>query len=1214
MVKRIVTASIVAVVLVAAFVVVLGGRERPAPHEADDRKAAVQPFISRSATQPETVIESGELRLTPGDQTFAVIYDPVSGEPKYRFRAERWEPISDVEFKLTRPDIRIHAPDGQTTYIRSNEGQVILAQTGRRSVDPKRGWLRGDVRITIDRTTRQWRAAHPDQAELEQHQDQTINIFLTEVAFDLDRSRIESNGPLTVQSVEADVRGQGIEITWNQLDNRIDLLRIREGRKMELRRGGSAVDFAMPGTARAAAPEPPARARRGEAVARGGTTTQPVGGPTALARSEQNAAEAAAVLRAMIAATQPAPPASRIGPPGDTDLAEVTARMASEARGAVDKPEPTEDATASAPTQRPRRRVETYSAVFTGGVVVEQRQGLRRPGRLNCDKLELIFDFGQRQKRASLATETQPGATTRPADEAPLLGASPDDDTRLILTWSGPLEMRPMKVPPAAQSGDRFDCIASGERVEVDDGRGTAVCKQLVYRNELQQVWMSGTETLPVTLVSGDEAPVAAEGPTSTPGKGRLVGREMFFDRRRGLARIEGPGEMLREDAAADADPYGPSAAKRARDPARLRWTRGVELELKQAPEKRTDPATGRTQTVYRDFIQRAWFHGNVRVTRGDELIAGEHVAARFFPPRKPGASLGPIERLDASGRVRLERRPDLITAERLDVMFALSNDGKDSYPSAADAQGRVRARQGDRSIRGDRVSVKMTQLAAPPAASPTTRPAEPQLAMTELHAFGRVRAADPEQGFRVQAEELHTLVPDGRRLKSATVIGPPPGLYAFVQYVDYQLAGHRIELDMDRQAADIPGPGRAYFFSDRDFGGGELKKAEETRVVWTRSMQVRGRENTAVFEGEVRSKTPTHSMWCDRLTVLLADVPAPPPQARASPQPGSLAQGRFAQRLPSPRLAAYSLMAMAAAEASWPTWKQLTAAYAPAPAANVAPKAPRQNILLTDDPSRRKQPVRVIAAGNAVALRTVRHARSGRLMSRAQIKGSEIVVDLRRQSMNVPGRGSLLIEDYDLPKRGRGASMTSGSARPSLLGSGERPSQTAFQWANGMSYFVDQALVTFDREVDMRHFSGQNVVLMENLAAAQNVDPSQLRLPPGRKARLTCDNLLVQFARNAAQQAETMDVRGADLRQLVASGAVFLQDSGKSLQGERLTYSRDSNRVTIEGANEFEARIFDEDEQAQRFNMWRGPVLIWDRSTNRIEAPGARFTSGGRN
>ncbi|MFO0973548.1 MAG: hypothetical protein U1A27_08940 [Phycisphaerae bacterium] len=250
---------------------------------------------------------------------------------------------------------------------------------------------------------------------------------------------------------------------------------------------------------------------------------------------------------------------------------------------------------------------------------------------------------------------------------------------------------------------------------------------------------------------------------------------------------------------------------------------------------------------------------------------------------------------------------------------------------------------------------------------------------------------------------------------------------------------------------------------------------------------------------------------------------------------------------------------------------------------------------------------------GGRGGFRSIRLHGKDRLLSRVTLRGDQIVVDLKRQTMNIPGPGALLIEDYAFgERRKRGGPQQS----VSMFTTGDSgPSQTAFHWANGMSYFVDQALVKFDRQVSMRHVSGDYLMAKDELAQAMRLDPLKIKLPPGRKADLSCDDLMVQFLQSQAAAAapQALDVRGADLRQLVASGTVHLQEGTKSLMGDRLTFSRDTNRVAVEGSDQFEARIFDQDEQSQRFNMWRGPVLVWDRATNRIESPNATVMSRGR-
>ena len=186
-----------------------------------------------------------------------------------------------------------------------------------------------------------------------------------------------------------------------------------------------------------------------------------------------------------------------------------------------------------------------------------------------------------------------------------------------------------------------------------------------------------------------------------------------------------------------------------------------------------------------------------------------------------------------------------------------------------------------------------------------------------------------------------------------------------------------------------------------------------------------------------------------------------------------------------------------------------------------------------------------------------------------------------------------------------------------SAMGS-EGPSQTAITWANSMDFFVDRSLIAFDQKVEMLHRSGQKMVMQEELAEAMQIDPDGLRhLGPGRQATLTCGYLLLEFLSGGGPDSRSVGtsptVRATDLKRLIAKHAVNLQDGTKSLMGAHLQYLHASNEVRLEGSAALEARIIDQDEARQRFNMWRGPLLIWNRETNRIEAPEARIRTSRR-
>ncbi|MFQ6048956.1 MAG: hypothetical protein ACE5K7_06295, partial [Phycisphaerae bacterium] len=155
----------------------------------------------------------------PGEKPFVQIFDDY-GRLKAQFRAQRWEPLAEDEFALTSPEVWLFMPAGQMTHIIADQGRVIVQQVARSNVTPRRGWLRGHVRVFIDRTTSRWRQQNPDRARPQQHPESIIHIWLDQVQFDMDLAQLSSQGPLRVQSAEAEIEGQGLLLQWNELDNR----------------------------------------------------------------------------------------------------------------------------------------------------------------------------------------------------------------------------------------------------------------------------------------------------------------------------------------------------------------------------------------------------------------------------------------------------------------------------------------------------------------------------------------------------------------------------------------------------------------------------------------------------------------------------------------------------------------------------------------------------------------------------------------------------------------------------------------------------------------------------------------------------------------------------------------------------------------------------------------------------------------------------------
>jgi len=1275
--KKIILAAATFLLGLASYFVFSMGDRRVTQTRSQNTDEVVRKFVSQPVTTQATQqFSESQLAFSPGDQTVVRVYDDITGRLKYQFEAVKWEPTADQVFHVEKLLVQIFTSKGEITYISSDEAEVTLARKSKDRIEPKRGWLRGNVKVVVDRTTAAWREANPDKAERDAHPDELIHVSLGEARFDLDDAELVSDGDIVVDSVDARIeKVRGLKVQWDQLDNRIDVLRFTHGGSMTLRKGGRIVDFGLPGTERDAGKEKKkdrsAEGRRREEAA----LRDANGGiPRAYAMKPMSvdvvsAEEAATAIRTeglvakanrpMSIGEAPATPSGESPTNSTTNKATPTrssgeftdavASLQAEARGGTSGELRAPDAAQTLLADGKRPRIHTYRAVFSNQVVVEQQDGLKTVGKIEADRLEINFDFGKAARESMTFRGNPAGATSQPADAPPVAEApraemasalpgeatggktGEEDLARLLLTWDGPLELRPLTMNPAEQTGRRFDCVAIGNPVRLQSDQGKGHCKQLVYRHERRQVWLSGDEAMPVELALS-----AAR---------RLSGREVFFDQKRGVAHVDGAGAML-DDGSEDASlpksevalDAGDGAKHKPRDPVEIRWTRGVDIELGQRKVERINPASGRPESKNKEFLRRAWFHGSVQLNQGEDSLAADEVAVTFGVPRSGDQIADNIQHVDMSGAVRLHQKGDMIFAEKLSATMMLCADGQ-SRPHIVDAEGNVSARQNRAEFRAQKMHAVMAMSPAPP---PRTLPDgrtvqdKPRLGIEELDAQGDVYVSDPQQGLQItNAKVLKATIRNGEQLVKALIESASPKKWAGAAYTDIAVYGHKIDIDMDNESIDVPGPGRAWLMSRQDFGGRKMSKPTKVHIGWKEQVQFRLAKNYGVFLGKVRTKSDGFTVDCDKLTVRFGKAP-PEPEATAK-APGWLNQlwlaraatGRARDDTPKSRRSVTGfqskrprpvfIVAEGHAEAVGSSYllqptdyglKQVSVFAAIVGTPSILHAVPRDACVAFTAALARY-------AGSIDMPFTPDPAR-GRLLSRISIFGDQITTDLLREQMSVPGAGMLGVEDYQFAaatarRREAASGASSGPLMSSMRSDG--PSQTIVKWRNGMDYIVDRGLVAFDRDVEMQHRSGRQMVNKDQLATAFNITERAMRsLGEGRRGSLTCGNLLLEFStrRGVAAGGETM-ARATDLERLIARHAVLLRENTRTVMGEHVQFLKSTNEVRVEGSASADASITDQDERTQKLSMWRGPLLIWNRNTNRIEAPQATIRASRR-
>lgn len=1105
------------------------------------------------------------IEVPPG-RTPAVRVFNARGREKIRFQSEEWRPISETEWHMTRLEARVLLPGTQLIYVTADQGQVVVAREDNDNYEPKRGRLWGKVHLIVDQTDDRWRAQHPDRALPDQHEEFLIHLWVDEVRFDLDVSRLETDGPLRLESRDATVEGTGLRLAWNEVERRIELLEILKGRRMELRRNTEFVEFAMPGADRPRRPRP---------------TTQP-------ARTAEPPPVVAAAAPAAAPTTAEAPTVGERIFLNLSDDKRVRARPA---------------------------EMTTYLAKFEGGVTIRQMRGEALVGELAADALDVLFDFGERQREA---TEWSPGRresgtasapATAPASTQPAV-----EQGRIELAWTGRLAMTPQPAAKEEQTGERLQAVATGH-VQVKRGDAGAACDKLVFRNESEQAELYGS---PAKLF---------EGATRS-----IEGERIFYDRREGLARIEGPGRMVDTrglgqalDLPGGADRRDAPTAGLTAEPVVAKWSRRVVLTFATLLQTRIDPQTGETTTSQKEYIRHARFSGDVDLSRGKQAMQADDIELVFADPKtaagpdRPAPEsvrtpTGQLDRMIARGKVnfrnlnqRAQGDQGTVTADELVVTMGVDADGK-AMPVRADARGNVSAVQEDRLIKAtDRLAVQFASLPAPlppidrAAAAPVARargldPAtidwdaldekrrnNRAVEIVYLEAFGDVEARDPSEPLDLSAAELKCWMPEGRQKFERAELTGSAQREAEVEQRGYYVRGPKIAINAKTQYAEVPSAGLLRFLSKEDLDGRRLEQPVPVTVSWSKRMILDGSRNFGLFAGDVHAVSRNTVLDCQELALTFEDIPAAEAPAATTTSP---------------------------ADRYW----------------LLGPVVNRVQSIRTKDREggdlgMRKRAVHLLAKEDArVTSTTVDPKEPSRILSRMHIDGPELAVDLVGSQLTVNGPGNLLIEDYRMPTDGKRRERPVVQAAPNPFGASlemDGPSRTAFRWQNAMSFFAQRNLAVLDREVLMVHLSGSELKLSPQEAAAMKIDVEKLQTAKGRRASLRADNLVVQFLRDTSAPRKANDptpLAGAtELSYLCATGNARLEEGTRSVHGEVITYNRTGNLVRVTRSADAPAKFIDLDERTGTYNIASGDSLTYNVETGQLEGKRFQASATGR-
>jgi hypothetical protein len=1044
----------------------------------------------------------------------------------YQFRSDHWKPIGTGtgRFQLDKPELRLFLRGGQLLQVSATEGEIEADKSKNSRFDPKRGELRGKVHIFIDRGT------DPKRTAPELRPQDIIHIWLDYVKFDLVRNVIESDSTLKIESDEVDLTGQALSIAWNEVSSQIEDITIKRGDKLILRQGFDMISPDMPFAKNSAK-------SRGAGKKIGFGPAEEVAEPSLSAQ--------------MMLARNPVSK-SKLSLPGRNQ------------DDTIATPSPTSKASRKkSTTQSTQPRLgKSYDLVFSSAVKIFQYDGPKMTGKMNCDRLHVIFDIPKGSENKSLTTRP----TTREAKKV----AKDKDNKRLEIFWEGPLQMKPKALPYSPLR--RFHIVALGQPVQIDQmEQGSVRCKILTYFQETKQLWLDGTTDEPVNVSQGADR--------------TIVAAHLFYDRKLGIASGTGAGFMQQSNSEKSSS-QSPNAGlalpglQGGGQKMMVLWKEGFQLNLGEF--EKTD-ATG---TSTRQYLKRAEFRGAARMQRPGETMAGDLVVLSFMQPMSAEKGSEKINTLHAERNVLLQSDQQKIICEQLDVEFGEGNFGR--IPKIAKARGKVTAREKGRVIGADvltaRMEDKQVQVAAknPNPQNPSSE--KPKLktrvVLREVDASGNVTIRDPSQPINVDAQKMHAILDPEGAIRWCYLEGTDK-TWARADLKDYGIAGRQVTMDLTTEQIDVPGPGEVTLVNRGDFFGEEntsqrtsTARGNKISILWSDSMKMTGgKKNQGTFLGKAKVRSDRTTMYCDR---LLVDFENLEPREKA-PEKETKTKGWTISKLVGSSRAKESSVQM---------------------------------------PISRKRPTYIQAFAEKGKSITVQYLtkEADRLLSRTTLWGETLTLDLAANRLNMPGPGKFFIEDYRLPDQGKGK----GKMKKGVVSAGvpelkdpfgtdvqsNGPSQTAFTWQTGLTYLLDARTAIFDGLVRMVHVAGAQIPAQAtgNLTIK---DKSSLR-----QAILTCENLKVEFLRGGFGFAGENQSGASEIKSVLATGAVHLQDKPRSVIAQRLMYNRTDNMIAVYGTDLDPAYLYQEDEETGQYSMWKGPLIVWDRTKNEIRAPGAAITT----
>jgi len=640
MLRRIaIAAGIFVMLFLAVFVYnhVAGEEDVPAP------TGEPQQAQTRQATSAPRPLGSGRFNIQRRDD---------DGNLLGVYKADKSRKLSDNTFALTRPLITLYRPTGERIYIFAQTGMLYATEVGT-EFEPRRGLLKGKVRVFIDRSTDPTRPA-----ELTPDRD-LVRIYGDQVEFDADDLAIRVGGDVAILSAEADIFGRDLSISWNEAPKTdLKLLRLAHGRSMIVYEAEDILsDSAGPGAS--------GRAPAGRRAKAAAYFPWPAGALTGLVRTAGGA-----------------PPTAQAPKPRNIYLATFHHDVHVFSG------------------QRSMRYARRLAVTFEWDREVQGLPGRDRKRPRTTGRPVPVPLIAMTASGASPADPPTGRPSTYPATR-PAERKKTAEPT--VILWSGPLVVEPIG-RSEAPSTRRYRIEAEGRRIVWETEDLAAVCSRFTMRQQfdgqktVQEVDLIGTEAEPVRLAR-----------TGRDGGQRIRCTQITYLPHKGRAELVGPGRIVAPppDGRTD-DPLLALDLDELPDPPggdRVAWSEALVATLQDA-----EPTGAKRNASPPKAVTSAVLTGVVELAQAESgnFLRCDRMLQIWTSPSRPGRARASrhLSRAKATGNVRALQEGRNITADEMTVEFA---ERRAEPAAAARPAGRDTTRAGSLTVG----SVRATRLQA---------------------------------------------------------------------------------------------------------------------------------------------------------------------------------------------------------------------------------------------------------------------------------------------------------------------------------------------------------------------------------------------------------------------------------------------------------------------------------------------------------------------